>query len=169
MAYTGEKTTSFTLKTLSDSVLGLRTAYVYTCTAVHMYSYMCSWCLKGFVYTGGLMHSPVHFKIQILGSLLCPKASWDQTSSLRSPSLLLKAMWARREVDVPWFVPPSGQSEAHSPSVPWGHSHVVRAAFHDYSLYEGVFTIDNPWTRAEFPLCLQRAKHMQTIVNNNII
>lgn len=49
---------------------------------------MCSWCLKGFVYTGGLMHS----KIQILGSLLCPKVSWDQTWVCIVPSFTLTSV-----------------------------------------------------------------------------
>lgn len=78
---------------------------------------MSSWCLKGVVYTRGLMHS----RIQILGSLLCPKASWDQERVGIIPPFTLtsgKGQLSKEGSSCAWYVSASGQSEGHSAAPP---------------------------------------------------
>lgn len=83
----------------------------------------------------------VHSEIQIHGSLPCSRASWDLMVSGCHPFACL----VRRGVGVPGMC--QHQDREH---------------------WKGVFTTDHPQAAAELPPRLQRAKHTQLIVNNNI-
>ena len=155
-----EKTTLFTLKTLPNSVLGLHTA-VRSCT--------CSWCLK--VYTGGLMHSSVHSKIQILGSLLGPKASWDQTWVCIVPLFTpasVKGHGSKEGSSCALACPSIRATRGWQSSLPGGHSHVVRAAFHDWFVGECVYTrqsLNKSWVSSQFAEGQAHADHCKQQYN----
>lgn len=53
-------------------------------------------------------------------------------------------------------------------SEPWHGLRPSPAQLSVPMLWKGVFTTHHPRAAAELPLCLQRAKHTQPIVNNNI-
>lgn len=131
------------------------------CTfAFGLHAALCSctwlWCLKGSVYTRGLMCA----KIQILGSHLCTLEGWDQVWVCILPLLALAAIRRHKSQEravVPQGVPPS---RANAPTHPRAHAcgcetqPGVQAASHEQGLSQHMFTIGHPWTRAEFPLCL---------------
>lgn len=121
-------------------------------------SCMCSWCLRRCVYTGGLVHS----EIQIPP---LPKSKLGSDVSGCHPLVCsVRARVSEEGSRCPWDVP----SQDRERSEPWHGLRPSPAQLSVPVLWKGVFTTHHPWAAAELPLCLQRAKHTQPIVNNNI-